>query len=83
MMPRLRAGAALLLGLLLIGCSSVPVPVPRHADASLLTPCAKANQVPPKPWSDTVVADVIVDLGGKLEECAARHDALIGFETAK
>jgi hypothetical protein len=48
----------------------------------LLTECSPADQVPPPPRSDKIVAGVIVDIQSKLEECTARHKALVDFEKA-
>jgi len=45
-------------------------------------PCSAPDQLPPPPWSDKVIADVIVDGRSKLDECSSRFNALAGWVKA-
>jgi len=56
--------------------------VTRQANAALLVPCSAPDQLPPPPWSDKVIADVIVDGRSKLDECSSRFNALAGWVKA-
>lgn len=75
-----RPLVALLLLPPLQACSSfsVPVPVDRQPDASLLLPCDRP-QPPPSSPTDTDVALGYLDAVQKYLNCEARHAALAAF----